>query len=154
MRASPGGHTTPPPPSNESSYLASWKVKRRASRRKMAQVALRAQPNLQRRNVTSASWAEIRWRQGMAQVHLRQEIRGRPSEFNQVRRIAKPDVVRLPSAVNSSARAPEKVSCQGSELYFDGEEFWDADTEAAMQRLMVSLMKNSPVSCGFQRKQS
>ena len=44
---------------------------------------------------------------------------------------------------SSSARAPEKVSCQGAELYFDGEEFWDADTEAAMQRLMVSLMKNS-----------
>ena len=44
---------------------------------------------------------------------------------------------------SNSARAPEKKSSQGAELYFDGEEFWDADTEAAMQCLMDSLVKNS-----------
>ena len=50
---------------------------------------------------------------------------------------------------SSSARAPEMVFCQGADLYFDGEEFWDADTEAEMQCLMVSLMKNSKVVAVF-----
>ena len=44
---------------------------------------------------------------------------------------------------SSSARAPEKVVSQGDELYFYGEEFWDAETGAAIQCFMASLMKNS-----------